>query len=159
VEHEAKSSPADRPRTPHGCRRLTHAGKSNASEPDKTLWTDADEDNGWAGSISRTANSPAQTVRDLAAQIKHHAYTDAVLLAWADRVSAGSTVPHVRPGRRLPCLSILDSTDPAQVKSIETMADPATTLYIVSSKSGSTLEPNIFKDYFSTNPGATAAAS
>ena len=43
---------------------------------------------------------------------------------------------------------MLDSTDPAQVKSFEDKIDVDKTLFIVSSKSGSTLEPNIFKAYF-----------
>ena len=47
-----------------------------------------------------------------------------------------------------PELHVLDSTDPAQVKAIEDKIDLAKTLFIVSSKSGSTLEPNIFKAYF-----------
>ena len=47
-----------------------------------------------------------------------------------------------------PELLILDSTDPAQVKAVEEKVDLAKTLFIVSSKSGSTLEPNIFKAYF-----------
>jgi transaldolase/glucose-6-phosphate isomerase len=42
----------------------------------------------------------------------------------------------------------LDSTDPAQIKAIEQAVDIGKTLFIVSSKSGSTLEPNIFMDYF-----------
>ena len=47
-----------------------------------------------------------------------------------------------------PDLHVLDSTDPAQVKAFENKVDIARTLFIVSSKSGSTLEPNIFKQYF-----------
>ena len=47
-----------------------------------------------------------------------------------------------------PELFVLDSTDPAQVKAVEAKVDLARTLFIVSSKSGSTLEPNIFKAYF-----------
>src|SRR5580765_3888970 len=43
---------------------------------------------------------------------------------------------------------ILDSTDPAQIKSIESKLDLTKTLFIVASKSGSTLEPNCFKQYF-----------
>jgi len=43
---------------------------------------------------------------------------------------------------------VLDSTDPAQVKEFENKIDIARSLFIVSSKSGSTLEPNIFKQYF-----------
>ena len=47
-----------------------------------------------------------------------------------------------------PELHVLDSTDPAQVKAFENKVDLKNTLFIVSSKSGSTLEPNVFKQYF-----------
>ena len=47
-----------------------------------------------------------------------------------------------------PQLHVLDSTDPAQVKAAENKVNLARTLFIVSSKSGTTLEPNIFKQYF-----------
>jgi len=47
-----------------------------------------------------------------------------------------------------PDLHVLDSTDPAQIAAIQRKVDLRKTLAIVSSKSGSTLEPNIFKQYF-----------
>ena len=47
-----------------------------------------------------------------------------------------------------PELHVLDSTDPAQIKAIEKKVDLKSTICIVSSKSGSTLEPNIYKQYF-----------
>lgn len=47
-----------------------------------------------------------------------------------------------------PELHVLDSTDPAQIRAIEKKIDLAHTLFIVSSKSGTTLEPNIYKQYF-----------
>jgi transaldolase/glucose-6-phosphate isomerase len=47
-----------------------------------------------------------------------------------------------------PELHVLDSTDPAQVRTVENTVDLTNTLFIVSSKSGSTLEPNILKQYF-----------
>src|SRR3989337_725200 len=47
-----------------------------------------------------------------------------------------------------PELHVLDSTDPAQIKAFEGKVDLANTIFIVSSKSGSTLEPNIFRQYF-----------
>ena len=51
-----------------------------------------------------------------------------------------------QPG--FPELLILDSTDPAQIAALHARVDLAKTLCIVSSKSGGTLEPNIFKAYF-----------
>jgi transaldolase/glucose-6-phosphate isomerase len=47
-----------------------------------------------------------------------------------------------------PELKVLDSTDPAQIRSIENSVNLERTVFIVSSKSGSTLEPKIFKQYF-----------
>lgn len=47
-----------------------------------------------------------------------------------------------------PGLMVLDSTDPGQVKAMDDAVDLAHTLFIVASKSGSTLEPNILKAYF-----------
>ena len=47
-----------------------------------------------------------------------------------------------------PALHIVDSTDPAQVKAARDEVDLAETLVVVASKSGSTLEPNVLKQYF-----------
>ena len=47
-----------------------------------------------------------------------------------------------------PELIVLDSTIPAWVQSVTEAVDPARTLFIVSSKSGSTTEPNMFYGYF-----------
>jgi len=51
-----------------------------------------------------------------------------------------------RAGR--PALEVLDSTEPSSVADVARRCDPRRTLFIVSSKSGTTLEPNIFFDYF-----------
>ena len=53
-----------------------------------------------------------------------------------------------------PRFHMLDSTDPSQIKAIERAVDLGKTLFIVSSKSGGTLEPNIFMDYFLDRVGA-----
>lgn len=47
-----------------------------------------------------------------------------------------------------PKLQVLDSTDPETVSTLEKRAEPAKTLYLVASKSGSTVEPNRMLDYF-----------
>jgi transaldolase/glucose-6-phosphate isomerase len=53
-------------------------------------------------------------------------------------------------GRRAgyPQLQVLDSTEPSSVLAVADAGDFGRTLFVVSSKSGSTLEPNIFFDYF-----------
>lgn len=47
-----------------------------------------------------------------------------------------------------PELQVLDSTHPAAVKAVEARIDPARTLFVVSSKSGTTTETNSFFYYF-----------
>jgi len=47
-----------------------------------------------------------------------------------------------------PELVVLDSTEPSMVRDAANSGTPDRTLYVVSSKSGTTLEPNIFFDYF-----------
>jgi hypothetical protein len=53
-------------------------------------------------------------------------------------------------GRRAgyPELQVLDSTEPSSVLAVADAGDFGRSLFVVSSKSGSTLEPNIFFDYF-----------
>jgi len=53
-------------------------------------------------------------------------------------------------GRRAgyPELQVLDSTEPSSVLAVAEAGDLGRALFVVSSKSGSTLEPNIFFDYF-----------
>jgi len=62
-----------------------------------------------------------------------------------------------RPGR--PELVVLDSTEPSSVAAIAAGGPPERTLYVVSSKSGTTLEPNIFFDYFYSEAEKTLGAS
>lgn len=57
-----------------------------------------------------------------------------------------SPEPEAAEGK--PCLSILDSTDPAQVALAKEQYPPDKSLYIVSSKSGSTAETMSFLNYF-----------
>ena len=53
-------------------------------------------------------------------------------------------------GRQPGCpeLHVLDSTVPSQVAALREPRRPRRTLVIVASKSGSTLEPSVFQQYF-----------
>ncbi len=122
---------------------------------DKTLWSDADEDRwlGWLDIPDRELEQQAR-FEAIARDVKAGGYRDAVLLG----MGGSSLCPEVlsmtfgpQPG--FPVMHVLDSTDPAQVKAIEAAADPKQALYVVASKSGSTLEPNIFKQYFFEQAG------
>ena len=117
---------------------------------DALLWTGADESKwlGWLGIVEEQIKH-RDSLEQLAAEIKRDEFTDILLLG----MGGSSLCPEVFAktfGRvsGFPRLHVLDSTDPAQVKAFEKRIDLAKTLFIVSSKSGSTLEPNIFKQYF-----------
>ncbi len=63
------------------------------------------------------------------------------------QLTFGATCPAgVVPG--FPELHVLDSTVPAQIRAIEAQIDLSKTLFVVSSKSGSTIEPLVFYQYF-----------
>jgi len=117
---------------------------------DAALWTGSDEADwlGWLDIVEEQSAHLAE-LRGLAKEVWSAGFKDALLLG----MGGSSLCPEVL---RLtfgkisgyPDLHVLDSTDPAQVKAFENKIDIARTLFIVSSKSGSTLEPNIFKQYF-----------
>ena len=117
---------------------------------DASLWTGGDE-NKWLGwlDITDAQLSDSGHLTKVAEYAKSGGFTHAVVLG----MGGSSLAPEVlaltfgkQPG--YPELFILDSTDPAQVATVEKRIDLAKTLFIVSSKSGTTLEPNIFKQYF-----------
>jgi transaldolase/glucose-6-phosphate isomerase len=117
---------------------------------DASLWTGTDESNwlGWLGIVDdQVAHSKALV--DLGAEARSGGFTHALLLG----MGGSSLCPEVLRmtfGKIAgsPELSVLDSTDPAQIRAFQAKADLSKSLFIVSSKSGSTLEPNIFKQYF-----------
>jgi transaldolase / glucose-6-phosphate isomerase len=117
---------------------------------DATLWTGSDEAS-WLGWLDITEEQIAHPIelRNIAKEVWSAGFKDVLLLG----MGGSSLCPEVLRmtfGKMAgyPNLHVLDSTDPAQVKAFENKIDIARTLFIVSSKSGSTLEPNIFKQYF-----------
>jgi transaldolase / glucose-6-phosphate isomerase len=117
---------------------------------DASLWTGTDEAN-WLGWLSITDDEigQEQKLRGVAEEIKKEGFRDVLVLG----MGGSSLCPEVLaltfgPISGYPKSYVLDSTDPAQVKAFEQKVDVAKTLFVVSSKSGSTLEPNIFKQYF-----------
>ncbi len=117
---------------------------------DRRLWTNTDE-NKWLGWMHVTDDQLAHIdhLRRIAEEVKEAGFSHALLLG----MGGSSLCPEVMKftfGKTagFPELHVLDSTDPAQVKACEEKIDLANTLVIVSSKSGTTLEPNVFKQYF-----------
>jgi len=119
-------------------------------QKDPSLWTGTDEGKwlGWLTVVDEQLREVAN-LKKLAAEIKKAKFRHAVLLGMGGS-SLCVEVLRLTFGKfgGYPELHVLDSTDPAQVKAVEKKLDLKKTLCIVSSKSGSTLEPNIFKQYF-----------
>ena len=122
---------------------------------DASLWTGEDE-NKWLAWLGITEDELAHRERfdQIAAGVKAGGFTHALLLG----MGGSSLCPEVLRmsfGKvdGFPEMHVLDSTDPARIRAIEAKIDPAKTLFIVSSKSGTTLEPNIFKQYFFERAG------
>jgi transaldolase / glucose-6-phosphate isomerase len=117
---------------------------------DASLWTNTDEGQ-WLGWLDIVAQqiADAEKFRSVAEEVRAGKFSHALLLG----MGGSSLCPEVMAftfGRTtgFPETHVLDSTDPAQVTATAKKVDLARTLFIVSSKSGTTLEPNIFQQYF-----------
>ena len=117
---------------------------------DASVWTGTDEAQ-WLGWLDIVEKQLAQVdaFKKIAADVKKAKFKHALLLG----MGGSSLCPEVLRMtfgkiKGFPELHVLDSTDPAQIKAIEAKVDLKSTVCIVSSKSGSTLEPNIYKQYF-----------
>jgi len=115
-----------------------------------SLWTGRDEGDwlGWLDIIDHERRDAA-AVKEFAAELRAENFTDALLLGMGGS-SLGPEVLAKSLGSApdYPKLHVLDSTDPDRVRRCERGIDMARTLFIVSSKSGTTLEPNVLMDYF-----------
>src|SRR5262249_12632906 len=125
---------------------------------DASLWKNSDEDR-WLGWLDSVDDSQIAEYVAFADEIKQGNFKDAALLGMGGS-SLGPQVLAITFGHQngLARLHILDSTVPAQIKEPEAALDPSRTLFIVSSKSGGTTEPNILNDYFFAKVGAKVGA-
>jgi glucose-6-phosphate isomerase len=119
-------------------------------QKDPSLWTNDGEEKwlGWIDIVERQQQDLA-TYAELGAEIETADIQTVLLLG----MGGSSLCPEVlsltfgqRPG--FPELRIVDSTDPEQVWTARNEVNLADTLVVVASKSGSTLEPNVLKQFF-----------
>lgn len=117
---------------------------------DAHLWTNEDEGK-WLDWLNLINDHLAHVdnLKKLAEWAKEEKLRFALLMG----MGGSSLCPEVMAmtfGRQQghPELVVLDSTDPQQIRTIEKKIDLKSTLFIVASKSGTTLEPNIFEQYF-----------
>ncbi len=119
---------------------------------DASLWTGSDEAS-WLGwlDIVEQQRANVDALRIFADDVAASGFKDVLLLGMGGSslcpdVLARTYGPGIKDKQR-PKLRILDSTVPDQVRRLTSSVDPETTLYIVASKSGSTLEPKVFADF------------
>ena len=117
---------------------------------DATLWTGGDEAR-WLGWLGVTDDQRAHLAHltSVAAEMGSGRFTNAVLLG----MGGSSLAPDVlrstfRRAPGFPELAVLDSTDPERIRAAEREIDLSRTVFIVSSKSGTTVEPNLLMEYF-----------
>lgn len=111
---------------------------------DASVWTN-DTEAKWLGWLDSVA-AELEKIADYRAFAEDAKQFDSIVLLGMGGSSLCPEVLSVTFGKKH--FHILDSTVPAQIKALESKIDLAKTLFIVASKSGSTLEPNTFKQYF-----------
>jgi glucose-6-phosphate isomerase/transaldolase/glucose-6-phosphate isomerase len=119
---------------------------------DHSVWKPSpDEITNRLGWLSLPENMMGETsaLTALAGDIRREGYSHVVLLG----MGGSSLGPEMlrqafgsKPGS--PALIVLDSTVPGWVSDVSDRIDPARTLFVVSSKSGTTIEPNVLYGYF-----------
>ncbi len=119
-------------------------------QKDPSLWTRDGEEKwlGWLDVVEREQQEVGD-LAELCADVRTGGFKTVLLLG----MGGSSLCPEVLSktfGKQMgfPALRIVDSTDPAQVRAARDSVNLKETLVVVSSKSGSTLEPNILKQYF-----------
>ena len=120
---------------------------------DHTLWNpDSKEITdrlGWLN-VSEQMGEQAPMLEAFAGEVKDSGYSHVVVLG----MGGSSLGPEVLgqsfkdDGRGYPRLIVLDSTVPARIHAVTGEIDPSRTMFLVSSKSGGTVEPLSFYRYF-----------
>ena len=119
---------------------------------DHTVWkpdpTEISNRLGWL-TVTETMRERVPALTSFAHEVRRAGFRHVVLLGMGGS-SLGPEVLRQAFGRApgYPELIVLDSTVPAWVQSVAQAVDPARSLFLVSSKSGSTTEPNLLYAYF-----------
>ena len=145
---------------PHSTFRIPADAVVRIWAGDHTLWssdpTEITDRLGWLDTPSSMLDSPVSeygtSVDDLvqfAREVRDEGTKHVVLLGMGGS-SLGAEVLGQCLGQKedWPELIVLDSTIPARIASVVETIDPARTLFLVSSKSGTTIEPNMLYKFF-----------
>lgn len=121
---------------------------------DGTLWSDDQEVINFIESFLGWVDVPVRTlaqvdqVVEFASSVKSAGFTDAVVLGMGGSSLSALMLAMAFPDADGLNLHVLDSTVPADVKRIEDAVELSSTLFVVASKSGTTVEPLAMEEYF-----------
>ena len=119
-------------------------------EKDHTLWSlEKDEVSnrlGWLDSPSEVVKNAASYI-DLKKVLLAEGFTDLLLIGMGGAVLAPEVLAHTQEGKGLR-LHVLDTTSPDEINTVINSLNLETTIFIISSKSGSTLETRMLCSYF-----------
>ena len=121
---------------------------------DASLWTGKDE-GGWLGWIPAARGEQVDEGQLDQIRERFKGRRDAVLLGMGGSSLGPEVLADILGAEGAgPKLHVLDTTDPGQIGRVAEAIDPKEAVFIVSSKSGSTMEPELLRAYFWELSGA-----
>ncbi len=128
---------------------------ARAVQKDSSLWTttasEEEKPEHWLGwmTIADTMLTKVDELTLLADTLRDEGYRDVVLLGMGGSSLAAEVMNRTFGSKSgYPTLHVLDTTDPATINDVEQKIAQGLTLFIVSSKSGGTIEPNSLYQHF-----------
>lgn len=115
---------------------------------DASVWTGGDEAK-WLGWLAAGFGRQVDFAQLKAVAEKARGHKDVVLLGMGGSSLGPEVLAEIigaAPG--YPTVHALDSTDPGQISAVASKIDPKESLFLVASKSGSTMEPELLREYF-----------
>ena len=114
---------------------------------ESALWTGGDEDR-WLGWLEPGAGCDRAQLAAFKAEVAARQVRSVVLLGMGGSSLGAEVIVRAvrRPGD--PELHVLDTTDPDEIRAVEAELDLARTVFIVASKSGTTIESVSLEEYF-----------
>ena len=123
------------------------SGNRRLWKRDASLWTGGEEGR-WLGWLEPEAVSSLDELESFAAEVRQSQIRWVVLLGMGGSSLGAGVLAKAcaKPGG--PALLVLDSTDPDEIRSVEARIEVERTLFIVASKSGTTVETVALEAYF-----------
>lgn len=116
---------------------------------DPTVWTGGDEGR-WLGwlDVPDPGGSEVRRLKGFVDRVRRDGFVSAALLGMGGSSLCPEMLQQIFGSAGGIELRVLDSTDPAQLAAFEATLDMDRTLFVVSSKSGTTLETSLLHGYF-----------